>query len=134
MLECVHTLAAAYQPRVRLDTQAAIKEGACTRTRLDQHGLSWLPRFLTISDSLYAGAPARLNGNLELSRRMNTVSNLLARATIIVLRFLPALSVRVRYHWLNALSFWKSKKRQGERLGRRARARNRSAPAVSKND
>ena len=45
-----------------------------------------------------------------VTRRHRAMSNLRARATIIVLRFLPALSVRVRYHWANALSFWKSKK------------------------
>ena len=36
--------------------------------------------------------------------RHKAISNLRARATIIVLRFLPP-SVRVRYHWANALSF-----------------------------
>ena len=40
------------------------------------------------------------------------MSNSRASATIIVLRFLPALSVLVRYHRANALSFWKTKKRQ----------------------
>src|SRR6266567_4193956 len=47
-----------------------------------------------------------------VTRRHRAISNFRARATIIVLRFLPPLSVRVRYHWANALSFWKSKKRQ----------------------
>src|SRR5216684_8608415 len=46
-----------------------------------------------------------------VTRRHKAISNLRARATIIVLRFLPP-SVRVRYHWANALSFRKSKKRQ----------------------
>src|SRR5262245_1993518 len=46
-----------------------------------------------------------------VTRRHKAISSLRARATISVLRFLPALSVRVRYHWLNALFFWKSKKR-----------------------
>src|SRR5258707_884953 len=39
-----------------------------------------------------------------VARRHKAISNLRARATIIVLRFLPP-SVRVRYHWANALSF-----------------------------
>src|SRR3981189_727336 len=39
-----------------------------------------------------------------VTRRHKAISNLRARATIIVLRFLPP-SVRVRYHWANALSF-----------------------------
>ena len=39
-----------------------------------------------------------------VTRRHMAISNLRARATIIVLRFLPAPSVRVRYHWANALS------------------------------
>ena len=47
-----------------------------------------------------------------VTRRHRAISNFRARATIIVLRFLPPLSVRERYHWANALSFWKSKKRQ----------------------
>src|SRR5216683_3555737 len=46
-----------------------------------------------------------------VTRRHKAISNLRARATIIVFRFLPP-SVRVRYHWANALSFRKSKKRQ----------------------
>src|SRR6202049_2947046 len=58
-----------------------------------------------------------------VTRRHKAISNLRARATIIVLRFLPALSVRVRYHWLNALFFWKSKKRQANWIiPRRTRA------------
>src|SRR5208282_5870190 len=58
-----------------------------------------------------------------VTRRHKAISNLRARATIIVLRFLPALSVRVRYHWLNALAFWKSKKRQANWIiPRRTRA------------
>ena len=40
-----------------------------------------------------------------VTRRHKAISNLRARATIIVLRLLPAPSVRVRYHWANALSF-----------------------------
>src|SRR5215470_6801799 len=39
-----------------------------------------------------------------VTRRHKAISNLRARATIIVLRFLPP-SVRIRYHWANALSF-----------------------------
>src|SRR6266487_4119968 len=39
-----------------------------------------------------------------VTRRHKAISNLRARATIIVLRLLPP-SVRVRYHWANALSF-----------------------------
>jgi hypothetical protein len=39
-----------------------------------------------------------------VTRRHKAISNLRARATIIVLRFLPP-SVRVRYQWANALSF-----------------------------
>ena len=47
-----------------------------------------------------------------VTRRHRAMSNLRASATIIVLRFLPALSVLIRYHRANALSFWKIKKRQ----------------------
>ena len=47
-----------------------------------------------------------------VTRRHRAMSNFRASATIIVLRFLPALSVLVRYHRANALSFWKTKKRQ----------------------
>src|SRR5271169_5350570 len=39
-----------------------------------------------------------------VTRRHKAISNLRARATIIVLRFLPVPSVRVRYHWANALA------------------------------
>jgi hypothetical protein len=63
-----------------------------------------------------------------VTRRHRAISNLRARATIIVLRFLPALSVRVRYHWLNALSFWKSKKRQASWIIPR---RTRALPALA---
>src|SRR5208337_870548 len=42
--------------------------------------------------------------------------------------FLPALSVRVRYHWLNALFFWKSKKRQANWIMPR---RTRALPALA---
>src|ERR1700741_3929729 len=45
-----------------------------------------------------------------VTRRHRAISNLRASATIIVLRFLPAFAVRARYHWVNALSFWWSKK------------------------
>src|SRR6266478_5363520 len=63
-----------------------------------------------------------------VTRRQRAISNLRARATIIVLRFLPALSVRVRYHWLNALFFWKSKKRQANWIIPR---RTRALPALA---
>src|ERR1700674_2158275 len=63
-----------------------------------------------------------------VTRRHKAISNLRARATIIVLRFLPALSVRVRYHWLNALFFWKSKKRQANWIIPR---RTRALPALA---
>src|ERR1700730_10412355 len=39
-----------------------------------------------------------------VTRRHKAISNLRGRAAIIVLRFLPP-SVRVRYHWANALFF-----------------------------
>src|SRR5712691_7137000 len=63
-----------------------------------------------------------------VTRRHRAISNLRARATIIVLRFLPALSVRARYHWLNALFFWKSKKRQANWIIPR---RTRALPALA---
>src|SRR5258708_11205739 len=63
-----------------------------------------------------------------VTRRHRAITNLRARATIIVLRFLPALSVRVRYHWLNALFFWKSKKRQANWIIPR---RTRALPALA---
>ena len=56
------------------------------------------------------------------------MSNLRASATIIVLRFLPALSVLVRYHRANALSFWKIKKRQANWIIPR---RTRALPALA---
>jgi hypothetical protein len=58
-----------------------------------------------------------------VTRRHRAMSNLRASATIIVLRFLPVLSVLVRYHRANALSFWKTKKRQANWIiPRRTRA------------
>src|SRR6266571_8776360 len=63
-----------------------------------------------------------------VTRRHKAISNFRARATIIVLRFLPALSVRVRYHWAKALSFWKIKKRQANWIIPR---RTRALPALA---
>src|ERR1700680_5103684 len=63
-----------------------------------------------------------------VTRRHRAISNFRARATIIVLRFLPPLSVRVRYHWANALSFWKSKNRQANVIIPR---RTRALPALA---
>src|ERR1700680_120221 len=63
-----------------------------------------------------------------VTKRHKAISNFRARATIIVLRFLPAPSVRVRYHWLNALFFWKSKKRQANWIIPR---RTRALPALA---
>ena len=58
-----------------------------------------------------------------VTRRHRATSNLRASATIIVLRFVPALAVCARYHWVNALSFWWSKNRQANWImPRRTRA------------
>ena len=63
-----------------------------------------------------------------VTRRHRAMSNFRASATIIVLRFLPALSVLVRYDRANALSFWKTKKRQANWIIPR---RTRALPALA---
>src|SRR4051812_28711404 len=57
-------------------------------------------------------------------KRHKAMSSFLARATIRVLRVAPRASVvRARYHWLRALSFWNSRKRQASwTMPRRTRA------------
>src|SRR6266851_8993517 len=48
-----------------------------------------------------------------VTRRHSATSNLRASATIIVVLRAPLVpSVRTRYHWASALSFWKMRKRQ----------------------
>src|SRR5882672_7551657 len=48
-----------------------------------------------------------------VTRRHSATSNLRASATIIVVLRAPLVaSVRSRYHWASALSFWKMRKRQ----------------------
>ena len=63
-----------------------------------------------------------------VTKRHRAMSNLRARATIMVFRFLPSVSILVRYHWANALSFWKSRKRQASWISPR---RTRALPALA---
>ena len=82
-------------------------------------------RELVLSECLSHAArnTTRVGTSPVVARRHRAINNLRASATIIVLRFLPALAVRARYHWVNALSFWWSKKRQANWImPRRTRA------------